>query len=70
MKKSGQWGMTGLAGLPAYLEISDVLGLSEAIWEHLSVRVWRRGFIDLETMEEGQPTLETLMENLHRFVLL
>jgi len=45
-KRSG--GMTGLAGLPTYLELSYILGLSDAIDEHVRVRDGDQGFTDRE----------------------
>jgi len=41
-------GMTGFAGLPTYLELSYVLGLSESIGSQVKVRDGGRGFSDDE----------------------
>jgi len=45
-RRSG--GMTGLGGLPTYLELSYVLGLRESIGAHVKVRDGGRGFRDDE----------------------
>ena len=45
-KHSG--GMTRMAGLPSYLELSYALGLCESIGEYLNVRDSGQGFTDSE----------------------
>ena len=45
-RRSG--GMTGLAGLPTYVELGHILGLSDAIDAHMSVRDKGQGFTDRE----------------------
>jgi len=47
-KKSG--GMTALAGLPTYLELGYVMGLSKAIENRLKVRSGDQGWSDCETV--------------------
>lgn len=37
-KEKGDTGMTGLAGLPIYLDLEPVMGLSEMIGKHLQVK--------------------------------
>jgi hypothetical protein len=39
-------GMTGLAGLPVYLDLMHVMGLSELIGRHLQVK--QRGWTDAQ----------------------
>jgi len=39
-------GMTALAGLPAYLDLSRVIGLSKLIQRHLKVREGGQGWTD------------------------
>ena len=39
-------GMTALAGLPAYLDLTKVIGLSKSIQKHLKVREGGRGWTD------------------------
>jgi len=43
-------GMTGLAGLPAYLDLAQVVGLSESIGRHLRVREGSQGWTDSQVM--------------------
>lgn len=43
-------GTTSLAGLPAYLELAMVLGLSESIDRHLEVRRGAQGYTDRQTV--------------------
>lgn len=38
--------MTALAGLPAYLELAHVMGLSKSIRKHLRVREGGQGWSD------------------------
>lgn len=45
-KRTG--GMTGLAGLPGYLELSYVMGLTQSIPEYVRVRDGGQGFTDSE----------------------
>ncbi len=40
--------MTGLAGLPTYLDLACVMGLSSSIAEHVQVRDSGQGFSDAE----------------------
>jgi hypothetical protein len=47
-KKPG--GMTGLAGLPTYLEFGYVMGLSRAIENRLKIRSGDQGWSDAETV--------------------
>jgi hypothetical protein len=42
--------MTGLGGLPSYLDLAHVLGLSKSIDEHLGVRVFSQGWSDSEVV--------------------
>ncbi len=39
-------GMTALAGLPAYLDLAKVIGLSKSIQKHLKVREGGQGWTD------------------------
>ncbi len=39
-------GMTVLAGLPAYLDLAKVIGLSKSIQRHLKVREGGQGWTD------------------------
>ena len=39
-------GLTALAGLPAYLDLARVTGLSKSIQKHLKVRACRQGWTD------------------------
>ena len=43
-------GMTGLAGLPVYLDLAHVMGLSQSINEHLGVRAASQGWTDSEVV--------------------
>ena len=47
-KRSGR--MTGLAGLPTYLDHAYVLGLGGSIGEHVKVRDGGQGFTDPEKL--------------------
>ncbi len=42
-------GMTALAGLPAYLDLAHVLGLSKSVEQHLAVRAGR-GWTDAQVV--------------------
>lgn len=48
--QTGQAGMTALGGLPVYLDLAQVLGLSESVDRHLKVRTEGRGFTDSEVV--------------------
>ncbi|ACN15699.1 hypothetical protein HRM2_26050 [Desulforapulum autotrophicum HRM2] len=41
-----QTGMTALAGLPVYLDLAKVIGLSKSIQKHLKVRKNSQGWTD------------------------
>ncbi len=41
-----QTGMTALAGLPVYLDLAEVIGLSKSIQKHLKVRKGSQGWTD------------------------
>ena len=41
-----QSGMTALAGLPVYLDLAKVIGLSESIQKHLKIRENSQGWTD------------------------
>ena len=43
-------GMTALAGLPAYLDLARVMGLSKSIDKHLKVRVGGQGWTDSQVV--------------------
>lgn len=43
-------GMTALAGLPVYLDLAHVMGLSRCVEEHLSVRSSGRGWTDSQVV--------------------
>ena len=43
-------GMTALAGLPVYLDLAQVMGLSRSVQEHLSVRADSRGWTDSQVV--------------------
>jgi hypothetical protein len=42
-------GMTALAGLPVYLDLAKVLGLSKSIQKHLKIRESGQGWTDSQT---------------------
>ncbi len=46
-------GMTALAGLPLYLNLAKVVGLSESIQRHLRVRDKGQGWTDQHGLGEG-----------------
>ena len=48
-EKTGS-GMTGLAGLPVYLDLIQVMGLSKSINEHVGVRDKTQGWTDAEVV--------------------
>jgi hypothetical protein len=41
-------GMTALGGLPLYLDLAAVIGLSKSIEEHVGVRVGKQGWTDAQ----------------------
>ena len=43
-------GMTGLGGLPAYLDLAEVIGLSRSIGKHVRVRAEGQGWTDSEVV--------------------
>ena len=43
-------GMTGLAGLPVYLDLAHVMGLSRSVEQHLTVRGSGRGWTDSQVV--------------------
>ena len=43
-------GMTALAGLPVYLDLAHVMGLSRSAEKHLSVRASGRGWTDSQVI--------------------
>ena len=43
-------GMTVLAGLPVYLDLAHVMGLSSSVEKHLSVRASGRGWTDAQVV--------------------
>ena len=43
LRETGRSGMTSLAGLPAWLELGQVLGLAESIERHMKVRQGSQG---------------------------
>jgi hypothetical protein len=43
-------GMTGLGGLPVYLDLAEVIGLSRSISEHVRVRAEGQGWTDCEVV--------------------
>ncbi len=43
-------GMTALAGLPVYLDLAHVMGLSKSVGKHLSVRAGGRGWTDAQVV--------------------
>jgi hypothetical protein len=45
-QEKGDTGMTGLAGLPVYLDLLHAMGLSELIGRHLQVK--QRGWTDAQ----------------------
>lgn len=47
-RRSG--GMTALAGLPVYLDLAHVMGLSRSVEKHLSVRASGRGWTDSQVI--------------------
>ena len=46
--------ITALAGLPAYLDLAQVAGLSKSIQKHLQVRKDTQGWSDVQTVEIGR----------------
>jgi hypothetical protein len=51
-------GLTALAGLPAYLDLARVLGLSRSIQKHLKIRAGSQGWTD------SQMVLSLILLNL------
>jgi hypothetical protein len=49
-EESTNCGMTALGGLPLYLDLAHVAGLSKSIEEHLGVRVGEQGWTDSEVV--------------------
>ena len=49
-EESTNSGMTALGGLPLYLDLASVAGLSKAIDKHLGVRVGGQGWTDSEVV--------------------
>ena len=45
---SGQVGVTGLAGLPVYLDLAHVVGLRESIGRHVGLRAGSQGWTDAQ----------------------
>jgi hypothetical protein len=43
-------GATALAGLPVYLDLAKVLGLSESIQKHLKIRENSQGWTDVQAV--------------------
>ena len=43
-------GMTALAGLPAYLDLARVIGLSRSIQKHLKIRAGSQGWTDSQVV--------------------
>jgi len=43
-------GMTGLGGLPLYLDLAAVMGLSKSIEKHVGVRVGEQGWTDAQVV--------------------
>ncbi len=43
-------GMTALAGLPAYLDLAKVMGISKSIRKHLKVREGGQGWTDSQVV--------------------
>ena len=41
-------GMTALGGLPAYLDLAQVIGLSKSVQKHLKVRTGGQGWTDAQ----------------------
>jgi hypothetical protein len=41
-------GMTALAGLPAYLDLAHVAGLSQSIQRHVKLRQGKQGWSDVQ----------------------
>ena len=48
--EGGSSGLTALAGLPVYLELSAVMGLRKSIEEHVKVRCGRQGWTDSQLL--------------------
>ena len=48
-EKTGK-GMTGLAGLPLYLDLAKVIGLSKSIQKHLTIREHSQGWTDSQVV--------------------
>ncbi len=46
--ESGELGMTGLGGLPVYLDLAHVVGLRESIGRHVRVRAGSQGWTDAQ----------------------
>jgi post-segregation antitoxin (ccd killing protein) len=53
LRETGQNGMTSLAGLPAWLELGQVLGLTEAIERHVRLRQASQGYSDRQMVMAG-----------------
>ena len=43
-------GTTALAGLPVYLDLAKVLGLTKSIEKHLKIREYSQGWTDMQTV--------------------
>ena len=47
---SGQLGLTGLAGLPVYLDLAHVVGFRESIGRHVGLREGSQGWTDAQVI--------------------
>ena len=48
--ESSAAGMTGLGGLPLYLDLAAVMGMSQSIEKHVQVRVGEQGWSDVQVV--------------------
>src|SRR5438309_10371758 len=48
--ESSEAGMTGLGGLPLYLDLAAVMGMSQPIEQHVRVRVGEQGWTDVQVV--------------------
>jgi len=48
--ESSEAGMTGLGGLPLYLDLAAAMGVSQSIEKHVRVRVGEQGWTDVQVV--------------------
>ncbi len=52
-EESKETGMTALAGLPLYMDLAEIIGLSKSIQKHLKVKSGGQGWTDSQVCLNG-----------------